>query len=124
MQEKRQKHLFACPYFRSSPRKGGQVLLESIDVGLSEEALDLRVAEIKAQRAREIVIGLFEGSPGAAQGKKRRKRARPIPFLQEQASLQESFVKGEHVRMVADALSHGAMTCFRLPAPSAEYSLR
>ena len=74
-------------------RERDQVLLDSIDVGLSEEALDLRVAEIKAQMAREIVTGLFESSPGASQGKKRRKRARPIPFLQEQASLQESFVK-------------------------------
>ena len=105
-------------------RERDQDLLDSIDVGLSEEALDLRVAEIKAQRAREIVTGLLESSPGAAQGKKRRKRARPIPFLQEQASLQESFVKGEHVRMVVDALSHEAMTCFRLTGPFTEYSLR
>ena len=63
-------------------RERDQVLLDSIDVGLSEEALDLRVAEIKAQRAREIVIGVLESSPGASQGKKRRKSARPIPFLQ------------------------------------------
>ena len=75
-------------------RELDQVLLDSIDVGLSEEALDLRGAEIKAQRAREIVIGLFESSPGASQGKKRRKRARPSPFQEDQASLQEAFVKG------------------------------
>ena len=100
-----------------------QVLLDSIDVGLSEEALDLRVAEIKAQRERVIATVSLESSPGATQGKKRRKRARPIPFLQEQASVQESFVKGEHVRMVADALSHEAMTCFRLTGPFTEYSL-
>ena len=41
-------------------RERGQVLLDSIDVGLSEEALDLRVAEIKAQRVREIVTGVLE----------------------------------------------------------------
>ena len=77
----------------ASVRERDQVLLDSIDIGLSEEALDLRVAEIKAQKAREIVIGLLGSSPSASQGKKRRKRARPSPFLQEQASLQESFVK-------------------------------
>ena len=74
-------------------RERDQVLLDSIDVGLSEEAFDLRVAEIKAHREREIVIGVFESSPGASQGKKRRQRARPIPCLQDQASLQESFAK-------------------------------
>ena len=105
-------------------RERDQVLLDAIEVGLSEEALDLRVAEIKAQRAREIVTGSLESCPGATQGKKRRKRARPIPFLQEQASIQEAFVKGEHVRMVADARSHEAMKCFRLTGPFTEYSLR
>ena len=89
--------------------KGIKSCWDAIDGGLSEEAFDLRVAEIKAQREREIGTGLLESSPGATQGKKRRKRARPFPFLQEQASIQESFVKGEHVRMVVDALSHEAM---------------
>ena len=60
-------------------RERDQVLLDAIEVGLSEEALDLRVAEIKAQRAREIVTGSLESCPGAIEGKKRRKRARPIP---------------------------------------------
>ena len=108
----------------AAERERDQVLLDSIDGGLSEEALDLRVAEIKAQREREIGTGLLESSAGATEAKKRRKRSRPIPFLQEQASIQEAFVKGEHVRMVADALSHEAMTCFRLTGPFTEYSLR
>ncbi len=98
-------------------------MLDSIDVGLSAAALELRVGEIRAQRDREIASGLFENVQGVDNAKKRKKRAGHHPVLDEQATLQESFLKAEHVRMAANALSHAALTCFRLRGPFTEYSL-
>ena len=98
-----------------------QQFLDSIDRRLSQEAVGLRVEEIKAQRAREMVTGVLESSPGASRGRKRQKKlASPLP---PETTLEKAFVKDKHARMVADALSHEAMTCFRLSGPSAEYSL-
>ena len=98
-----------------------QQFLDSIDCRLSPEAVGLRVEEIEAQRAREMVTGALESSPGASRGRKRQKKlANPLP---PDTTLEKAFAKDKHARMVADALSHEAMTCFRLSGPSAEYSL-
>ena len=57
-------------------RDRDQMLLDSIEVGLSDEALELRVEEIKAQRDREITKGVLETCPSGPRGTKRQKRAK------------------------------------------------
>ena len=102
-----------------------QKLLDSFDGGLSAEAAELRLVESRARRARQIATGLLEplADVGLPHRRKRKTSTEPAPVFIEQPTVQESLLRGEHARMVHEALAHEALKCFRLTGPFTEYTL-
>ena len=61
------------------------------------------------------------GNPGVERRDKR-KRFRLRPQISNE-TIQKSFLKGQHSKIVRESLAHEAMKCFRITGPHTEYTL-
>jgi hypothetical protein len=97
-----------------------QQLLDSMPLGLTRDAVEERVEQIRVRRDKEIATGVH-GDPGVERTpQKRRFKLRPQISNE---TIQKSLLKGQHLKIVRESLAHEAMKCFRISGPHTEYTL-
>ena len=88
-----------------------QQLLDSVPLGLTRDAVEERVQQIRVRRDNEIATGVH-GDPGVERRPKIR-RFRLGPQISNE-TIQKSLLKGQHLKIVSESLAHEAMKCFRI----------